>query len=168
MTYCTAQDLDNSDVNSGAGWAQGRFFYGNNIWASNRNIYVGHSTTTDLSVRPGFWNQNSGEQILFEGGDGRLGATVSSGAADTITLNGVTNPVYGDGRYMARRFDQPHNALGIVQARGSVFRVIIPVQGVADGIQVRRAGQAQRLDLAHLIDEPVVIAAGDIQHMKSA
>jgi|GEM_PF-4886665 len=100
MTYCTAQDLDNSDVNSGAGWAQGRFFYGNNIWASNRNIYVGHSTTTDLSVRPGFWNQNSGEQILFEGGDGRLGATVSSGAADTITLNGVTNPVYGDGRYM--------------------------------------------------------------------
>jgi hypothetical protein len=64
-TNTTAQDYDNTQPD---GWAQGRFLYGCDSWGSNRNIYVGNNTTLALAVRPGYSDQNAGEQILWENG----------------------------------------------------------------------------------------------------
>ncbi|MEJ7709662.1 MAG: glycosyl hydrolase family 28-related protein [Pyrinomonadaceae bacterium] len=97
VTNSTARDLDNSTTN---GWAQGRFVYGNGVWGSNRNIYVGDNKTIDLSVRPNFNNQTSGEQFLWEGN-----ATVYTGQPTTATATTVTfdnyPEAYADERYEA-------------------------------------------------------------------
>jgi hypothetical protein len=65
VTNTTAQDYDSTRED---GMAQGRFIYGSSAWGSNRDFYVGDSTTNALAVRPGFANQNSGEQLLWENG----------------------------------------------------------------------------------------------------
>jgi len=78
----TAQDYDNTKPD---GWAQGRFFIGNGIWGSIRNTYLGDNTTHDLTVRPEYGNQNTGEQFLWEGN-----ITVYRGRPLAATATAVT------------------------------------------------------------------------------
>ena len=66
IVNCTAADYDNSDPSDGKGWCQGRFLAGNGSWGAMRHIYFGGNRTTDLTVRPGFHNQNTGEQFMME------------------------------------------------------------------------------------------------------
>ncbi len=67
MTDSTGQDLDNSNPMNGAGWAQGRFFTGNEIWGPSRDTYLGDNTSYKLAVRPRYADQNGGEQFMWEG-----------------------------------------------------------------------------------------------------
>jgi hypothetical protein len=93
ITNCTAQDLNDSNPNSGAGWGQGRFFVGNNLWGSQSDTYIGNNTTIALGVRPTYVNQNAGEQLLWEWGSALLsGGTYVSSTANTITYTGLTIP----------------------------------------------------------------------------
>ncbi|MGV3585876.1 MAG: glycosyl hydrolase family 28-related protein [Adhaeribacter sp.] len=96
LTRNTCQDLDNRDLDSGAGWGKGRFFTGNGIWGSCRNTYLGQNTTTDLTVRPAHNpirhgedpDQNSGEQFMWEGGEGKWAGYVKAANEDTLTISG--------------------------------------------------------------------------------
>jgi len=77
MTNSTCSDLDNSNVNDGYGWGQGRFFTGNNTWGPTKNTYLRDNTPIDLGVRMAVdakgnyitvgTDPNSGEQFLIEG-----------------------------------------------------------------------------------------------------
>jgi hypothetical protein len=91
ITDCTAQDYNNSDPDSGAGWAKGRFFVASPEWGPVDDIYIADNTTIALGVRPTYFDQNVGEQLLFEGnniysdpGAAFVGATQSS-----VTLSGL-------------------------------------------------------------------------------
>ncbi|MGD0766814.1 MAG: glycosyl hydrolase family 28-related protein [Tepidisphaeraceae bacterium] len=91
ITNCTVQDLDNSNPNSGAGWGQGRFFVGNDLWGDQSDTYIANNTTIALGPRPiNGENQNSGEQLLWESG-----SLVSGGAYVGATANTVTYPGLG-------------------------------------------------------------------------
>jgi hypothetical protein len=95
MVNCTARDYDNSDTNSGAGWAQGRWLNVNGAWGSARDMYLGDNTSYDLCVRPGFANQGSGEQFLWE--IPRLwyqGAPLAA-TTTTVTFADLTNDFSG-------------------------------------------------------------------------
>ena len=62
VTNCTGQDYMPNTYDTG----MGRFYtvtaYGNR----QENVYVGGNVTKDLTVNPLHWNQNSGEQIMWE------------------------------------------------------------------------------------------------------
>lgn len=97
VTNCTAQDYDNSDPDSGAGWAKGRFFVASPEWGTETNVYIADNTTIDLGVRPTYPDQNVGEQISFEGQElsdyppcGFLAAT-----EDTVTVSGLPSDFSG-------------------------------------------------------------------------
>ncbi len=87
ITNCTAQDLNDSNPNSGAGWGQGRFFVGNDLWGSQSDTYIANNTTIALGVRPAYGNQNAGEQLLWETGTQPL---VTGGHYIGVTANAVT------------------------------------------------------------------------------
>ncbi len=91
ITYCTAADFDNSNPNSGAGWAEGRFLVGNALWGGDTNIYLANNTTIGLGVRPTLKDQNQGEQILFEGQNLNLypNAKFISATASTVKMSGL-------------------------------------------------------------------------------
>lgn len=98
-TNTTAQDYDNTRQD---GWAQGRFLYGCSTWGSNRNFYVGDNTTNALAVRPGYGNQNSGEQLLWENG------TKFSGMPTFATPTAVTfarNAFFSDPNLLNGSYD---------------------------------------------------------------
>ena len=97
ITNSTARDYDNTTP---TGWAQGRFVYGNGVWGSNRNIYVGNNRTFDLSVRPGYSEQNTGEQFMWEGNNTYHSGTPVASSSNTVTFDRAL-PEHGDGRYEA-------------------------------------------------------------------
>ncbi len=108
---CLARDYDNTTA---TGWAQGRFFVAQSHWGTVDSIYIGSSTTIDLGVRPGYTaNQNTGEQILTEGGmndwigkplSAELGYVVLPGTGDFSTAVGDSLAVAeGPARGQSRR-----------------------------------------------------------------
>ncbi len=102
MINCTAQDVSNPNQNpndGGAGWAQGRFFDGNEVWGCSRDTYLGNNTTYNMAVRPGFSNQNTGEQLMWEGTNTYFSGMVTSATATTATFS--TAPATGDTAYEA-------------------------------------------------------------------
>ena len=96
FTRCTAADYDNSNPNDPRGWAQGRWIAGAGIWGANRNMYVGNNRTIDLTVRPGFWNQNTGEQFMFEAMDTLFRAVPLAADQNTVRFAGLTNTYAGE------------------------------------------------------------------------
>jgi hypothetical protein len=98
ITNCTAQDLNNSDPNSGAGWGQGRFFVGNTNWGSQTNTYLANNNTVALGVRPGYADQNAGEQLLWETGNPITNGTYLGSTANSVTIRGLPSGV-GPGYY---------------------------------------------------------------------
>jgi hypothetical protein len=96
LTRNTCKDYDNRNPDSGAGWGKGRFFTGNGVWGSCRNTYLGQNTTTDLTVRPPRSSvkpgenpdQNSGEQFLWEGGEGKWAGYAKAATENTLTITG--------------------------------------------------------------------------------
>lgn len=106
---CTGQDLDGR---SARGWSAGRFLVINGVFGGGREIYVGDCETRRLGVRPGDENQNSGEQVLWEGhgtvfsGRMRAGKKQARGAdqkephAEVVFLPGLEHPErLSDGSY---------------------------------------------------------------------
>jgi polygalacturonase len=98
FTNSSGQDFDNTKTD---GWAQGRFIYGASNWGSNRNIYIGNCATHQMAVRPGFYNQNSGEQLLWENCThysctpvSSTGTTVTFPGGTDLLQTGVTNNSY--------------------------------------------------------------------------
>ena len=85
VTNCTATDYDSSAENA---WDQfqGRFVtcsaYGQRV----DNWYLGHNQTIDLTVRPEYFNQNTGEQFMWEFMDIEDVSQVASATADTVVF----------------------------------------------------------------------------------
>ncbi|WP_460939068.1 glycosyl hydrolase family 28-related protein, partial [Spirosoma humi] len=98
LTNSSCEDLDNKNPNDGAGWGQGRFFVGNGAWGGMRATYIGGNTTRDLAPRPTGVDQNTGEQLLWEGMSTDWTGTASASTPLTTTLNGlaghISNPDY--------------------------------------------------------------------------
>lgn len=90
---CFVHPENTSNPANGAGWSKGRWISGN----GPRNIYVGGSITTNMCPRydPAFdkyhqpVDQNSGEQVMFEGLYTRYRQTVSSPSASSVVLAGL-------------------------------------------------------------------------------
>ncbi len=99
ITNCTAQDYNNSNPNSGAGWSKGRFFVGDAVWGTESGIYIADNTTIDLGVRPTYADQNVGEQIMWEGQvvSQEPNAKFVSATANTLTMTGLTGGFTGAG-----------------------------------------------------------------------
>lgn len=99
VTNCTAQDLNNSNPNSGAGWAKGRFFVASPIWGTESDIYIADNTTIDLGVRPTYPDQNVGEQISFEGNElyTFAGSAFAGATANSVTITGLPSSFTGVG-----------------------------------------------------------------------
>ena len=92
------KDYNNSNPNSGAGWAAGRFFVGSDLWGSQTNTYIADDTTIDMGVRPTYVYQNVGEQLLWEGQSPVGGGTFLAATANALTLKGLPSGV-GMGYY---------------------------------------------------------------------
>jgi hypothetical protein len=90
LTNSTAQDFNNQDTKSGAGWAQGRFYTGTALWGTQSNIYIGNNKTFQLGVRPGFGNQNTGEQFMWEGCNTTFIGSPTSVTPTTLTIKNLT------------------------------------------------------------------------------
>jgi hypothetical protein len=85
VTNNTAQDFDlNSPdlVDHGTG----RFYWGTGYWGTQSNVYIGDNTTVHLAPPLNYYNQNSGEQIMWEGENGLQSAMASWAASNTVTL----------------------------------------------------------------------------------
>ncbi|WP_132055112.1 Ig-like domain-containing protein [Pseudocnuella soli] len=93
VTNSTARDLDNSNPFNGAGWGKGRFVAFLGSWGSSKNTYLGYNTSTDLVPRPYDVDQNSGEQILFEGYIGVWKGKPSSSTLNTTTVSGYSHNI---------------------------------------------------------------------------
>jgi hypothetical protein len=93
MSGCTTRDLDSSNAATEAGWGMGRWFVGNGVFGTQRNVYLGDNTSTDLGVRPGQENQNSGEQFLWEQNNQYFAGAVASATASSAVLSGYTGNV---------------------------------------------------------------------------
>ena len=93
ITDCTAQDYNDSNPNSGAGWGQGRFFVGSDLWGSQTNTYIANNNTVALGVRPGFSSQNAGEQLLWEGQSLVAGGSYLGSTANTVTITGLSSTI---------------------------------------------------------------------------
>lgn len=94
ITNSTGQSLDSSDPNSGK-WVNGRFFVDHSVWGIAHNQYLGNNQTINLATSPSFSNQNDGEQILWEQGDGlsTLLGTVTATTANTVSVNAPSSDV---------------------------------------------------------------------------
>ncbi len=62
VTNCTGQDYLPNSYDT----AQGRFFTISGYGNRTANVYIGGCETKDLTIRPTHYNQNSGEQIMWE------------------------------------------------------------------------------------------------------
>ncbi len=95
ITNSIAQNLDTSDPNNGK-WVNGRFFVDQASSGIAHNQYFGNNETIDLAVpNASGVNQNAGEQILFESGQGlstSLGSVISS-TSNTVSVNTVSSSV---------------------------------------------------------------------------
>lgn len=83
ITHSTCSDYNSNGA--GDGWGKGRFFVGEGNWGSNRLTYLGNNTTTDLGVLPGEADQNSGEQLLWEGNITEWSGTAAASATTLTT-----------------------------------------------------------------------------------
>ena len=89
ITNSTVQNLDTSDPNNGK-WAKGRFFADQPFWGTSQNQYFGNNKTIDLATpNSSEIDQNSGEQIMWETGDGlsTFLSTVTSTTSNTVSVN---------------------------------------------------------------------------------
>jgi len=92
VTRCTAEDYDKSGPDA---WDQfqGRFIactaYGQRV----DNWYIAHNKTINLTVRPQYFNQNTGEQLMWETIDVQDQAMVQAATASTVTFS---QPVKGE------------------------------------------------------------------------
>jgi VCBS repeat-containing protein len=102
ITNSTVQNLDTSDPNNGK-WAKGRFFADQPFWGTSKNHYFGNNKTIDLATpNSSEIDQNSGEQIMWETGDGLstfLGA-VTSTTSNTVSVN-TPSSVVNDQYYLS-------------------------------------------------------------------
>jgi acetyl esterase/lipase len=62
VTDCTGQDYKADSVDT----CQGRFFTVSAYGQRSENLYLGGNRTTDMTVDPIYYNQNTGEQIMWE------------------------------------------------------------------------------------------------------
>ncbi|MEA3213458.1 MAG: hypothetical protein QOE70_6515 [Chthoniobacter sp.] len=92
MTGCNTRDLDNSNPAKGDGWGLGRWFVGSGIYGTQRHVYLGDNTSTDLGVRAGP-DQNTGEQFLWELNNFYFSGPVTTATATSATLNGYTGNI---------------------------------------------------------------------------
>jgi hypothetical protein len=90
ITDCNTRDLDSSNSATGDGWGLGRWFVGNGYFGAQRHVYLGENTSTNLGVRPGATNQNSGEQFLWELPNYYFAGPGASATATSATLTGYT------------------------------------------------------------------------------
>lgn len=79
---CYGRSLSDSDSSRPDGWAQGRFVVFQGHWGSVEDVYFGNNTTVKMGPRPGFGNQNTGEQFLLE-----MPATTFSGPPNMVKGN---------------------------------------------------------------------------------
>ena len=81
----TAQD-DDPAAASLAGVGSGRLFVSQCLPDSNRHIYIGDNTTTNMAPPRNVGDANQGEQVLFEVGSSQVALTPTSCTATTATF----------------------------------------------------------------------------------
>ncbi|MEN8128484.1 MAG: glycosyl hydrolase family 28-related protein, partial [Planctomycetota bacterium] len=103
---CVAQPYDIADTNL---WSKGRFVCANGNRGYVRNIYYGDNTTTNMTPRADDGvDQNSGENLLFEGLATRYRGTPVAVASNTIRFADLFDDLTGcllaviDGRGVAQ------------------------------------------------------------------
>ena len=84
ITNSTGQNLDISDPKK---YVLGRFFVDQGNWSPSINQYLGYNKTINLAPSPDSNDQNCGEQILWEQGEG---FSTFLGKATASTVNTVT------------------------------------------------------------------------------
>jgi len=93
VTQCYAADLD---INSATGQGLGRFLAGNGDYGTQRNIYIGENQTVDLAPRAGAPEQNSGEQVMFEGNSTLFEPTATGGGTSSVSFAHLPTAYLGE------------------------------------------------------------------------
>ncbi len=89
ITNSTVQHLDNTSPDNN-NFCSGRFITADSIWGTMRNIHIDGNTTIDLTPSATYWNQNAGEQIMWEEATTHFYGNPISATATTVTLNSAT------------------------------------------------------------------------------
>jgi hypothetical protein len=103
ITQSTGQDYNRHPTRIGQpahvnGWAKARWVNGNNNWGSTYHWYIANNTTYDLTVRYSSSNspdQNTGEQIMWEGTKIYVSSAPGSVSGRTITMAAATGGLTG-------------------------------------------------------------------------
>lgn len=93
---CTAQHYDSSDLNDGHGWSQGRFLNGSGSNGGIHDVYFGGNQCNDMMVRPGYYNQNTGEKFMTEHGHTVFRDKPSAFSATSVTLSALSEDFTGE------------------------------------------------------------------------
>lgn len=93
---CMAQPLDDSDSSDGTGWSQGRFVTTSCSSGGARNFYFAGNIMTNMAVRPGFSNQNTGEKYMAEHGHTVYRGNPVSVTSNTVYLSDFTTDYTGE------------------------------------------------------------------------
>ncbi len=93
VTNSTFQHYDMSNPSHPSGWGEGRAWVG---YGGHTQGYFGNNRTIDFVVRTGGGDQNSGEQLLWEGANSYYEGAIAGATANTVTFNpGGTTPNSG-------------------------------------------------------------------------
>ncbi len=128
MSNCSAGNLDESDITDGFGWCKGRWVTGT---GPSSFCYFGGNTSENMMPRldpnigrwdPGQPDQNSGEQIMFEGLAVRYRGTATGVSPSSVTISGITDAsgprgitvVAGRGQGQSRIIESIDEASGVV------------------------------------------------------
>jgi hypothetical protein len=157
ITRCTGQDYqaDTYDVSGG------RFFtvsaYGNRV----ENTYLAHNRTTDLTVRPWHYNQNQGEQIMWEFMDPVSEQQPSAVGESTLTFAQPIKDKENKVAWYTTAVVTAGQGLGLVARRNRVQNMA-EVAFMAGG-RFGKDGLAAKLVLEHSTVEgaPVAVQVGN-------
>lgn len=85
VTNCTAQDYRPASSNP-EDHGVGRFFTGTAIWGSQSNIYIADNRTIRFAPPKAYGDQNTGEQLMWEGSWGTQSTFATSATSTTATV----------------------------------------------------------------------------------
>ena len=88
ITNCTGRHLDDQSTDT-SDFCSGRFITFDSLWGTIRNLHIDGNTTVDLTPSPDHFDQNSGEQIMWEEATTLFHGNPLATSATTVTFSSV-------------------------------------------------------------------------------
>lgn len=90
ITNCTAQHFDNQSTDP-KDYASGRFITFDSLWGTISNLHIDGNTTIDLTPSEYHFDQNSGEQIMWEEATTYFWGSPISATSNSVTFSNASD-----------------------------------------------------------------------------